>query len=791
MAERILNVQVRPPRIAVLINKLAGEKDLLLAFQFFSLIWGGRFCQLFPVDPDSCDGLTRFRLDASRPEFIYGINVKDDFWANTVREVCQPRGFGSLQLESLHSIQHQHSVFPEEYYLVDHALLQLFQTRNRQNSQRQNLRLVSPEGSAGWALFCGAMFGIHHRNLLKHLFDEETVFATNTVTAFVELATDFVRQWRQSWLDVTGHELNPHISESGPLGPTIVLVESIVLDLSLFWNLRSASDTIHPAWVIPIPFDRVIEPIVLEKLKEWLLAFLPYGPRPNYCHVTSQTVKEDSCQEFAEQFQATLGGPPIESVVFVPPRNRLPVVVPVEYERTWAVDITGKKLTIQPPKPKAFEQVSSPRSWIVDLIEDVKTGRAVKELVLPHSPVVFELLNAPCPPQFDRSILARTGDGIKSINLRCSGKKEVHNVHLPSGEEILEEILREHGVEPMTDEKRSSYLPVIRRFGGLYLAAKAFSGKSGVILATLEKETKTLSEIKSICKLGEGVVPGESYLDSVDQMLLSSSERIKRIGRKRFAQYARNQSPETLRLASVVEFWADRSILTREWKIGPCAKCHKSFFEPRLNIQRRILCPACGNRIALRETVPLGYALHKTVKLAMNEGIVPVVLAGRFLMRMTHRGFFWLPGVKYKIQDLAGDIDVLACCDGYLVFCECKRLEDTPSGTKVWDTVASQFIETAKIAKRCGGSLVVLAAQVSRFPQELEDRLKDGVGKSIPFLLLNKQDLESGYREVSAGGHRRSLGFFDLIPIPFPETQRQPDGKPRIVEMGGGIYHGS
>jgi DNA-directed RNA polymerase subunit RPC12/RpoP len=290
---------------------------------------------------------------------------------------------------------------------------------------------------------------------------------------------------------------------------------------------------------------------------------------------------------------------------------------------------------MQPPKPKIFEEPSSNRAWIVDLVKDVKTGRAIKDLQVPSSPVVFELLNGPCPPRFEQSVIPRIGDGCSSINIRCTGSEEIISLYLPKSEEILGEILHEHGVSPIPDEKRNGYLPVIKRFGGLQLAGLAFSGKSGAVLRALKDEPKTLRKIKGFCQLGDGTLPGQSYLERTEWMFRSRSERIKRIGKRRFTGYFRNQVPENLRLSSVLEFWADRSILSRQWEIGPCSRCNGVFFEPRIDIQKRVLCPACGNRLFLSETIPLGYSLDRHVKRAINEGIIPVVLTGRFLRGMT------------------------------------------------------------------------------------------------------------------------------------------------------------
>jgi hypothetical protein len=95
------------------------------------------------------------------------------------------------------------------------------------------------------------MFGNHYPGIRREVFDDDTTFTANNTSAFVELATDFVKEWRQSWLDVTAYGLGTAISDQGQpyLSPTIVLVQSPVLDLSLFWNLRTVSDAEIPAWI--------------------------------------------------------------------------------------------------------------------------------------------------------------------------------------------------------------------------------------------------------------------------------------------------------------------------------------------------------------------------------------------------------------------------------------------------------------------------------------------------------------------------------------------------------------
>jgi len=155
---------------------------------------------------------------------------------------------------------------------------------------------------------------------------------------------------------------------------------------------------------------------------------------------------------------------------------------------------------------------------------------------------------------------------------------------------------------------------------------------------------------------------------------------------------------------------------------------------------------------------------------------------------MAHSGFLWLPGVKYKVGDKVGDIDILACCDGHLVFCECKRLASAGPEDKVWNEIVSQFLETARVASLCGGSLAVLASQVSGYPQDVQGRIREGIGTKIPYLLLDRHDLETGFRDADPREPARFLGLHDLIPEPFPEVVQRAPERTQTINMGWGIY---
>ncbi len=231
MGQRLLNVRVRPARITILINRNAADPDLFLAFEFFSKHWGGRFYQIIPVEKSTCDDLTSYRLACTRPDFVYGIGLDDQYWLTATHKACQRRGYGPLQPELVHNIREHH---PEEHCPVDLPLVHLFRTRERRGRHKRALRLVTPDSLCPFSTYCVALFGVHHQNLHKEFFDQETKFSAMTPTALIELATEFVREWQQSWLDMTGHGLHGGLIGWGELEPTVVLVHHKVDDLSLF-----------------------------------------------------------------------------------------------------------------------------------------------------------------------------------------------------------------------------------------------------------------------------------------------------------------------------------------------------------------------------------------------------------------------------------------------------------------------------------------------------------------------------------------------------------------------------
>jgi hypothetical protein len=778
MAQHILNVRVRPARVAVLIGKTAGPEELLVGLRFLSYLWGGRFCQLLATEPTSDDPLTSFRLSQSRPDFVYGIAVDHAAWEPRVLNACQPLGYrplGAEYVEKLHLSR-------EEHITAAHVIRHLRRTPIGPGLQERPLRIVGCDPKSSLLPFLAALLGSHYPNLGNVVPNEECWFSdAGTVPDLIAIHTGMVSGFARCWLDLASHGLNCRLVGLMEIPPTIVLVDSLVSDLALFWNLRAAGDTDLPVWAIPIPASSASDPEVLARLRGWLLAFEPYGRHPNFCRVTSTSLPPESLNDFAARLQQGLEGTHVKYVdPWVPP-NRLPVVIGYESEQQPTAELAGGRLRFRPPSPQVLEG-GVRGAWVVEVEEDVRTKRVLKDLCLPPRPSAFAVLNTPGPLSISLTHIPRLGDGLEGITVRCSGRQEVTSIYLPTGTEILEEVLRDGGVRPEADEKRACYLPVMRMFGGLERAAQAFSGQRGMVLRALTGGTLDLSEIQGRARLGRGKLPElaqpqlpEGYLQQLDPVA-------RRVLHLRSREHWCRVSPGTTETESLLEFWADRGIVTRQWRLGPCPACMGTFWEPRLDISRPVRCPGCGSRLRLPPQVSLGYSLHRLVGHAIRQGIIPVVLTGRFLKHLSHRGFFWLPGVKFAGNDKDGDVDVLACCDGHIAVGECKTLEGAVADAGVWGQILEQFRQTIEVGKACGAAFAVLAVMADGFPADFQARVEMLAGPFMKCLLLNRDDLEAGYRKTPADGPGRGrLTLGDLVVEPMPEAPRPRPAEPRQV----------
>jgi hypothetical protein len=359
--------------------------------------------------------------------------------------------------------------------------------------------------------------------------------------------------------------------------------------------------------------------------------------------------------------------------------------------------------------------------------------------------------------------------------MRCRREVEVERHRLPTAEEVLLAVLEENGVTERPDEKRAAYLPVIALFGGLQEAGEAFTASHWQVLQALRDGPRPLAQVMNVTRLGSRELPELARPDGLDDFLRHLSPTQQRIARQRFDAYWDRRFPTEATLPHLLELWADRGILTRCWQLPDCPSCGLGGWVEQLDIRQPIVCRGCGMRLRLPGQVSLAFQLNPLVRRAIQEGLGPVALTGRFLYELSGDGILWLPGMKYSWNGREGDIDFLACIDRHMVLAECKDLMETGPTALTWDKVFDQFRGLVDVAEACRADLVVLGVRAQTFPPDWESRVSQLVAGRVRVLMLAAPELERGnqYDQTDEMRGARLL---------LSEVMAQPAG---VVRVGG------
>jgi hypothetical protein len=774
-------IRIRPQRLVVLLPRHARRSQFLLAVDFLSRIWGGRYSQILPVDGGALGQLAQEHLKASRPDLVYGIDLNHDEWSAIAQECCQPRRYVPLNASSISELYRTNraslitSYAPINKIIQDHPAIEI-----------SPFVLWNLRPRSGLAPLFAAAFGMHIAKDRDILADRLKVMISsqprgNTYTSFLQCFRTMEKKW--SWLDMISYKLDVFIHRGGHLfsPPTLVLLEEPLADLALFWTLRTLNDASALNPILPVLTSSVESDVDLAGIADWISSSRLDS---NYVRITSWRSPSEGANRLARRLRARLRGSNVRHCDVVPAVNLLPVVTPRDSERTQQVGRDEFGTVFTAPPPEHVDEVN--KHFMVDLMKDVSTGRVPDECFPPPVRQAVDSLQAITLPSITIVRLPLVGLGVDALNLRCEPGERI-TFQLPSSREMLEGYLTTKEFEVRKDEKRICYEPVIEMLGGLTQTAETFSGLGLRVLEVLEEDGPlAFREISSRLSNQES---SRSPSDDEwwERCLLELPPVAQEISRKRLSEFRRSRVYSTDSVEKLLEIWLARSVVSRQCHLGPCPFCDDKSWLPDIDLRSPTLCPGCHQRRPTRQSVRIGYALNPLVNRAINQGIVPVVLTIRFLKNLTSRGFSFLPGVKGRCPLGAYDFDVFASCDGILAVAECKTMGATPPGTSVWKEAIKQFDRLAAAARRCGAPIAVFASQADAYPRHVATRLRAMASEDLSILLLNRHDLEQGHTQFeSREGHKRRLTLHDVIPAPSSNRRTRKRRKaPRIVRFGG------
>jgi hypothetical protein len=314
MLQTELDVQVRPSRVTILLARTASVAQLMLAVQFLSRIWGGRYCPIFSVDCTGTNEYVREWLERDLPDFVYGVGVDNDAWRLLISSVCPIRGYGPLQPDFVTHFHKTPGYYAEDYI----TFVPILRRVQHQPSLlgRRSFHLVHGDNESLLGPFAAVAFGDCELGLLGRtdVIEHQVVrMDANTSTPdFIRLCLEVVRSGC-SWLEMTSLGLDVSLRGLFSYSPMIVLVQTVAADLALFWTLRTTKPHKLPDWILPVPASDVQDAAVLDALGEWAQAALQFRISPEPVRITSLTASRDKLEQIAADLRPRLQGMPVEA----------------------------------------------------------------------------------------------------------------------------------------------------------------------------------------------------------------------------------------------------------------------------------------------------------------------------------------------------------------------------------------------------------------------------------------------------------------------------------------------
>ncbi|MGO8957280.1 MAG: hypothetical protein ACLQFR_07920 [Streptosporangiaceae bacterium] len=521
-------------------------------------------------------------------------------------------------------------------------------------------------------------------------------------------------------LDRTKMQFGEHSSRSGPSAcPAVVWVTDTgsVEDCLFFWNLRALR---------PLRFQTV--PMLLlpvDQVQHWLgfsdqLAHVLARPAQFAPDVVmrSISVPESKLDETAAHLSLQRTTDEVRSGMHSPAPNRQPPF-------TYRTDVDPRLWFVFERTYGQITQVDA------HLFRDTTTIRFT-------SPVSFSTGGAALiriwGPPFDalprRPAIAAAVEGSAvwshgAIQLKTFAQDEYWlELHVPSLSEATDRVLRESA--------RTYELSDKGRLG----SALRDSADTAVLLEpwmfevitklTTPRSRDLLRELKRL--RSEGVVDDE-LADLAARWGGRASRRYQSPSQLSLPAHA-NASALLERLCQVG--WAERGLQ------AGCPACGMATFIELTSTSDQATCPGCHSpaRYDADSSLVVYYRLNSYLDRASDQGVLPHLLVDAVLSRREPKSYF-IPGIQIRFaDDTEAEMDIFGISNAQVIAGEVK--------TKAVDFTAEQLERDARLSKRVGADIHVLAC-MDALPESVADDAKQIFDSlDLALLILGKDDLRPG-----------------------------------------------
>lgn len=775
-----MEVRVRPPRIAVVISSHTTHAEYLRVIEFLSLVRGGQYARFIFADMKTLDFVSFLEHEGRnfQPEIIIGAGEQDRRILHFILKNTRPQIIDLYDDISKNFTDHKignllpwRCVVRQEY-------------EHQPNLKRDNIYLLNPTTSPDFELFVATLYGKLPERFLKYIHHmlQTTIKDVKVTNAKKLYALNTLMSSKISWLDFLNE--NSGLIYSTLISPKVVVVseQEPLRGLALYWNIsRQYSNTNQESALLFREQDIEDQ----EALRALAKTISRTTIKSDFCQVVTAEENNNACRKIAMSLRARLQKEKGETYhVDVIKSVVAPYLQCYEKKQNSIISRNGAIITAQRINQLYEEHHSLSNVWYLDLVKAQKTNRYPFEFALPKDADILDLLNIPSGQFVVFRKLVSFSEECLSISLTSSDSSSNVRFELPSEQELFEVIFRRDQWRLRNDEKNTRYTKALALFPHLTDAATALTGTSWKIINALKAEPLTADSLRGKAKLGKhkNSIPLPKIADMVRQR---QDGLYGELFERRVKRELMDTISDVMPVEHILEYLVKRGVLFRKWKLDQCPGCEREYWETDLDIRKPLLCPGCKTYIPYKDKVQLGYELNPLMRLALDEGMRPVILTARFLGHLTSHGFLMYPGAKLKKSAQETDIDICAIGDESLIAGECKDLIDFKKDGKIlWGEILSKLTLPIEVAKACRFRVFFVASLTDRYPNSFQSKVKKIAGDSLKILFLTRKDLESGRRKyIDKEGHECTLNLHDILNPPKPFRIPKDKQKTRTIGL--------
>lgn len=645
MSRRLLEVAVRPVRLAFLLGTKPSNRLLNAVISVNSGLWGGIYNFICPSDGSALLDEYLQLLKCHTPDCILLCGRFIDK-KNVIRQLqehhIQPCFlYKAIALESIVRL----GIGVEGIY--DSRFLQSLRHGTLSYTGVVDPRLTPTN------IFEKVMFGIPPPRLKKYIEDRVDIITLNRYkkelerekSAFDELIgiIQITKENLESYRTVEGRRLVVPPYRFGRIY-FVVGNENNLKDACYFWNLRAILGVDRVRWVALNDLDFLLRK---REVAHAPMLTLTSAPRA-YRDEIRNTLKEVRALKGRVLYSQAKG-------IF---RLRANTVWQSEVRREHVATSNGE-VVLPISRPSSFDLVYPKRypRWVVDfrIVRDDVIG--TEGFILPNRSYLFEMVT----PGRSARLHPRIHGDILSIQVTSARTDEHIKLRIPTDWEIIRAIFAQSGYRICFSDQGNYMSRALSLFGGLdRLSSLLRDARATAILDGFMKHHRS----------GERTVEGSPYrraltLEDMRKVVLNLTGPKSRKNKEKNIRFIDELLRELIGLDAIHSGY-----------VLDCSKCKLEDWYPIDEVSEDFRCRRCLAKEIRPLSPAVSFRLNESFYQAYLHNFAVPTLVLDILQKFTNTSFAFAPQIKLNERDEhSPEIDVVALCDGNLIVGEAKSTD--------------------------------------------------------------------------------------------------------------------